>query len=267
LLNPDHIKSEPFEVDFFGYRYTGDLSNSLDWQVYMLGAYAMHELSLLRDMSAALRTPGSVLNFYDIGANIGHHTLFMSKYADNVKSFEPYGAVRAKANQKIEQNKVANVVIYPYALGAEDGEFEYAMPSGSNQGSGSFRIENDDRPKTTLTVKHGDVFFMRENLPKMDIIKMDVEGFESVVLNGLHDRLRSDRPIIMSEISGEDRSGFKTLDGLSKVLYDDFEIYEVIVERYGGPYVLTPCHFETAEEILIVPKELRPKLKNVLPPL
>jgi FkbM family methyltransferase len=264
-MNPDRIGPTPFEVDFFGYRYNGDLSIFLDWNVYMYGAYAMHELMLLRDLADVLKTMTPKLSFYDVGANVGHHTLFMSKHATTVTSFEPYEVVRAKANQKLSKNSVSNVTMFPYALGAEDQELEYAAPSGSNVGSGSFRASDEEGLKIPMKVFRGDTFFEEHNLPKIDILKMDVEGFESAVLQGLHDRLRSDRPVILTEISGPDRSGFGSLEGLTAALYDDFEIYGVKADRLGGTYSIKPCQFESDNYVLITPKELRPKLSHILP--
>ena len=39
-------------------------------------------------------------------------------------------------------------------------------------------------------------------------MKVDVEGFESAVFRGLRERIRQDRPVILFEVSGADRSGF-----------------------------------------------------------
>src|ERR1700732_5261936 len=42
--NPDTCEPYGFEVDFFGLRYQGDLSEFLDWSVFMYGSYAYSEL-------------------------------------------------------------------------------------------------------------------------------------------------------------------------------------------------------------------------------
>jgi hypothetical protein len=59
----------PFAVDFFGLVYRGDLSNFIDWSVYIYGAYSRNELLLLRDIAAVLRSAQPNVNFYDIGAS------------------------------------------------------------------------------------------------------------------------------------------------------------------------------------------------------
>jgi hypothetical protein len=69
------------------------------------GAYAKHELILLRDITEALRAELMSIAFYDVGANVGQHTLFMSKFADEVVSFEPYEPVRTKLLQRLEETE------------------------------------------------------------------------------------------------------------------------------------------------------------------
>src|ERR1039457_5222139 len=62
----EYSSSLPFEVDFFGFRYPGDLSCYLDWYVYFFGVYEKTTLFFLRDLLREKR--GEV--FVDIGANV-----------------------------------------------------------------------------------------------------------------------------------------------------------------------------------------------------
>ena len=45
--HPDHQKSNPFETEFFGHPYSGNMANFIDWTVFYYGAFAIHELRLL----------------------------------------------------------------------------------------------------------------------------------------------------------------------------------------------------------------------------
>ena len=78
-LSPETCQPYSFEVDFFGLRYRGDLSQYIDWLVFMYGSYAYWELNLLEAISEELRKAQSTVNFFDVGANVGHHTLFMGR--------------------------------------------------------------------------------------------------------------------------------------------------------------------------------------------
>src|SRR5688572_8430491 len=66
----------PFSADFFGMTYKGSLDDYIDWSVYVYGAYSRNELDLLARLAGELRGDRP-LTFYDVGANVGQHTLFM----------------------------------------------------------------------------------------------------------------------------------------------------------------------------------------------
>src|SRR5438309_771746 len=137
FANPDSHKPTPFEVDFFGLPYVGDLSNFIDWTVFFSGAHNIHELKLLRDIAVALRAQGKPVNFFDVGANVGHHTFSMSKYADHVYSFEPFHVVRDKMKQKLKRAHIDKVTVFPFALGEFDQIGTYHPPTGCNEGTGT----------------------------------------------------------------------------------------------------------------------------------
>ncbi len=51
FADPNLQTPNPYEVEFFGMRYRGDLSNFIDWSVYFYGAYEKANLALLRDLA------------------------------------------------------------------------------------------------------------------------------------------------------------------------------------------------------------------------
>jgi hypothetical protein len=128
LHRPEANKHFKFEVDFFGLRYRGDLG----WCVFCYGSYCYHELSLLREIALNLKVMRQrPISFYDIGANVGHHALFMAQHVDKVFAFEPFPLVRALIKDKIALNGITNVTICPIALGEADGDVPY-YPSCSS---------------------------------------------------------------------------------------------------------------------------------------
>ena len=43
LCRPESLRGRRFTVDFFGQRYSGDIANWIDWNVYFTGAFARNE--------------------------------------------------------------------------------------------------------------------------------------------------------------------------------------------------------------------------------
>jgi hypothetical protein len=126
-------------VGFWGQKYRGDLAHFIDWLVFCYGGQAMSELTVLRECVKAIRSrkPRPVL-FLDIGANAGHHTLFMAGMVDQVIAFEPYPPLQALITDKIALNNLRNVSVMPFGLGDKDDVLDYYPSETKNSGTGTF---------------------------------------------------------------------------------------------------------------------------------
>src|SRR5262249_15489554 len=125
-----------FSVDLFGLIYEGNTGNLIDREIYYNGAYERPVLFLLRDlMTNGCSTKGVLL---DIGANTGQHSLFMSRYANQIHAFEPYAPVLQRFRMLVEKNKIQNIVIHPVGLGNENSDLPFYKPPDYNLGTGSF---------------------------------------------------------------------------------------------------------------------------------
>jgi FkbM family methyltransferase len=257
--HPDRQESHVFEVDFFGQPYSGNMNNFIDWSVFYYGAFAGHELQLLSALAEALRTKGKPVNFYDVGANIGHHTLFMSRHADRVLSFEPFSMVRNEMARKLKHAGAENVMIFPVALGDENETGVFHPPTGANLGTGTLgHLLPDNASSTTIPVQvaRGDDFLAAEKLPPISLLKMDVEGYETRVLSGLRETIWRDRPPIFLEIQPEEESDVEASKGerIEDLLYPDHLLFGVTHSR--GKFLLKPFLLGGTEEALVLPAEL-----------
>jgi FkbM family methyltransferase len=256
IWDPDSEKNFVFEVDFFGKRYQGDMAHYVDWKVFAYGCSTYCELELLRDLAAEIRQQRSKVVFFDVGANVGHHTLFMTAHADQVIAFEPFGDIRRLIEQKLAMNAVSNVRLFPFALG-EKNEVQNYYPGGAvNSGTGTFMPEEIGtyQQPIRMQVRRGDEICDDYRLPRIDLMKVDVEGFEPLVFRGLAGRFERDRPVVMTELTDRARSGFGSEEGLRKLFWDD-AVYAEVYGREGCGYTLRPFHYATAGECLIVPPE------------
>src|SRR5208337_2323840 len=184
FANPDTMNSWEYETDFFGLKYKGNLNTFIDWSVYFYGAYEREVLFFLRDLLRNIVDPV----FLDVGANVGQHSIIMSKFCHQVHAFEPYEKVRNLLLEKIDLNHISNIIVHDVGLGERDEYLDYYAPIGVNIGTGSFLAEhasNNNRLLGKLRLVKGDDYLANLNLNRVDLIKIDVEGFEKFVLSGL----------------------------------------------------------------------------------
>jgi Methyltransferase FkbM domain len=123
-------------------------------------------------------------------------------------------------------NGLDNVVTYSFALGDEDGVGSLGSGFEGNSGSRSLTWTLDRSKMEVVTVRRGDDLFQQENLSRIDLLKLDVEGYEKRVLAGLRDRLLRDRPIVLMELIGQsEKSGFRDAAELHAAFYPAHEFF------------------------------------------
>jgi FkbM family methyltransferase len=151
----------------------------------------------------ALKTllkPGMV--FVDVGANIGFFTLLASKLVGpegSVIAIEPLPQNHLLLAKSVEINKCENIELHTVAAGPKNGIMKMCHAARFN--SGSFHFENPEKPKQMtwdMEVRPLDDILAGR---KPDIIKIDVEGGEALVLEGMRDALTKHRPLVLMEYS------------------------------------------------------------------
>lgn len=247
----DVFKDYAFEREFFGMRYPGNAGNVIDRQVLLCGAYEKYMLFFLRDY---IREQGMEHKavMVDVGANVGNHALFLSQHAGQVHAFEPYQPVRAKLDEKLRINGVGNVRVFPCGLGEQDATLPFYAPGGDNEGIGSFREEHsaDNTYAGELEIRHGDTALQDAGIKRVDILKVDVEGFERPVLEGLKETIARDRPLIIFEMTETTQSS----------VADEADFTGLFPEGYGfqrfaranrdtGAYRLVPYRYGESGEV------------------
>ena len=136
----------------------------------------------------------------DIGANIGNHTLAFAPRFAAVHAFEPNPVALHLLRANVEMNGFANVEIHAVGLGREDARLAYA-PLADNLGGGRFLDRGGDaHPTREFEVRNGDAFWRQCADPRrIGLVKVDVEGMESRVFEGLASVLREHRPMVLFE--------------------------------------------------------------------
>jgi FkbM family methyltransferase len=214
---------DEFEIDFFGLRYSGNIVNEIDANVYFYGAFEKPMLYFLRDF-LALR-PGA---FVDVGANVGNHSLFMSLHATVVHCFEPFPPVLERLTNQVQINRLDNVYIHGVALGEKPGKVPFYPPPDKSLGGGSFvetiAEKHGKRPGIDLEVARGDDYFTANGIKDFSAIKVDVEGFEIPVLVGLKQTLARVRPLVIVEVTHSASEDVRVTTDIGKFLPNDYTL-------------------------------------------
>lgn len=157
------------------------------------GTYEPH----LRALFERTLKPGMAVA--DVGANVGYYTAKAASLvgtSGTVTAFEPNSENARLLLLTIARNGLAQVSLKPFALGVEDGYVLFATALGTNGSQWPAGQEPLLAP-SCMVVPVRRLDDMR--LPGLDFMKIDVEGAESLVLNGASTTIERCRPVITTE--------------------------------------------------------------------
>jgi len=152
---------------------------------------------------------GSGQVFIDVGANVGVFSLHAASVAGataEVHAFEPQPRAAAALKESVRENARSNLFVHQAIVSNEDADsLSFFVPRGGS-GIGSLCEEHasqDGRRSQKITCASItlDSFFSSARLHTVDLIKIDVEGYETLVLEGAARTLRRCLPIVWFEIN------------------------------------------------------------------
>lgn len=201
----------------------------------------LHEFS---DMAFLLHLLRKQDLFYDIGANVGSYTVLASGYigAHSV-SFEPIPSTFEWLQKNIETNKIkTSAKAMNIGLGSQKQNLYFT----SDYDTVNHVVAETEHQSTTalieVKVEDFDSIANKEGMPLL--IKIDVEGFETEVLNGMKQALANNHiKAIIIELNGSgERYGFdeklihqKLLDNhFLPYQYDPFKRKLIQLEHFGS---------------------------------
>lgn len=155
------------------------------------------------DLFMAAVKPGAIV--VDVGANVGVYSITAAQRcgaAGRVLAFEPGTSARALLAGNVGRNDLQDKVkVVAACVGDYDGFIEFneaadSAMSGIQDTSRGGTVQRLRCPITTL-----DTALAQEGIPKVDALKIDVEGAEGMVLAGARRILDASDPVVMLEIS------------------------------------------------------------------
>ncbi|MEC4816328.1 MAG: FkbM family methyltransferase [Scytonema sp. PMC 1069.18] len=259
-----------------GKLYSGNLKFGIDHHIFFFQFFEPQNIRILQSISTYLYEQKIPVNFLDIGANVGSHSHFLLDFADSIHSFEPHPEIFESLAAKWKAHQNPSFHIYHFGLGDKDCKLEYYAPTSDNTGTGSFikGSDNNSEVSISLPIRRGDDVVAEIGVSPVSLIKVDVEGFEPFVLQGLAQTLKRDRPIMMMEMSAVTRKMMNEENlSLSSLLYENVAIFEIQATNLRGKFRLERKDSNTLskenkflQDLLIVPAEhvysLIPKLDS-----
>lgn len=202
LIPPNYLyaKNSRREVSRRGINYSLDISDYMEHSVYF-GFCDDAQKELFR---LAKNKKGII----DVGVNIGATLLNFAKICPvaQVIGFEPDAKNLLKAKRNLKLNDLGNVKIIPKGLGEEPAKVKLFKVNQANEGMN--RILNDaehikDFDFEEIEIVRFDDFAKENSSIAIDLIKIDVEGYELKVLKGAEQSLRKYLPVLFIELDDE----------------------------------------------------------------
>jgi FkbM family methyltransferase len=173
--------------------------------------------------------------FVDIGASVGMMTMMAAKLVGNegrVLAFEPQLTRFTCLNLGVKNNSFDNIKIFKYGLSDRASQqtlfFDGCSPTfihGNNKDISDTNCEIVD----TLTL---DSIIKRENIKRVSMIKIDVEGFEERVLRGAKSIIRSHTPPIIFFEKGSNEACLRVIS----FIQNDNQKYSFLRLKHSSHY-------------------------------
>lgn len=147
-----------------------------------------------RDLLEAITEMGLEGTYVDVGAFVGTHALWFAMKCPSVDvvAIEPnkesFRYLRKNVRDNGQQHKVRLV---PCAVHNEYTQCEVVVPNTSNLGSSKIRRSGDIEAKRLDD--------LLADVPKVALIKIDVEGSEVSVLASAKETIRKHKPVLVME--------------------------------------------------------------------
>lgn len=195
------------------FRY--NLSSKVDVKLFPKGQiaraifYKWFERNEIKIFSNLIR-PGMII--IDAGANIGLYSLIAGKLVGNngkVISFEPSKETYLRLTNNIKLNKLFNVIPVNCGLGDTPNEQLFLRQDIGNLDAERYLFPSNTPPllklqnineintQELIQVDTLDNYCLKNSIEKIDLIKIDTEGFEFYILKGASNMLINNPEVII----------------------------------------------------------------------
>jgi FkbM family methyltransferase len=144
-----------------------------------------------------LLLPG--MTVFDVGANVGYYALLAARGVGNsgrVHAFEATPTVARRLAENIKLNRLQNVTVKHAAVCDRSGEVEFRLHEDDSEGNSLVSYAHD-WPAVRVPALTLDGYIGEQRVERVDLLKIDVEGAESLVLVGAAGLLAGTEPPLL----------------------------------------------------------------------
>ena len=207
-------------------------------------------------------------SFVDVGANIGYHSLYASFFFKEVIAFEPLPSVFNQFKQSIKLNNFTNIVAHNLACSNKEGKshIHYYRDDVANSSlnKSPTKKKSDQEPESleieTVTLDR----FLKKTRDRIGLVKIDVEGHEPLVIEGMKEIIKKHKPLIITEFLPTGLNKIKQGQDLEflETLNKDYELIDIernkkilSLKKYVKEFKQTPNEVPYSNLLLIPKKE------------
>lgn len=126
--------------------------------------------------------------FIDIGAHMGKWSLYLSRTASKVLSFEPNPDTFKYLEKNIAINNIKNITPFQMAVSSSNGTVKFAA---EEEATGDSKIAKEGIDVRTVTLDT-----ITKDIPSIELIKIDTQAHEMAVLSGAATTLKKTDRVI-----------------------------------------------------------------------
>lgn len=224
--------------------YTADISDYMGHFIY----FGFKDLSL-HNMLNYVKTGDTII---DVGTNIGVSLLNFAKKTGNtgkVIGFEPDSFNFNNCKKNIALNKFNNIELINEGLGNKTGNFNMIIEDRKNRGRNKItNAISNDTENNLVSITTLDIWFnQNKKINKLNILKIDVEGYDLKVIQGALTLINQFNPIIFVELDDNNlraagNSAEELILFMNSIHYKCYKLTDKEEINTGKDF--TNCHYD-----------------------
>lgn len=208
-------------------------------------------------------SPNAVI--FDVGAHSGQFSKLFSKLVPKgaVFAFEPGEYAGAILRRVVKHRRLRNVHIVPQGLSDSEGTHDLYVPV-KRSGAFGFGLSSlmpqtgyDEAHlrKESISLTTIDQFVAKRHVSRIDLIKIDIEGWELPALKGGASAISRFRPVVMVEIdaSHQARAGATPEQIFELFIPNDYVAFKT--DEHKDYHTVPVTSYDGSGDYLFVPKE------------